>query len=72
MKKVIVSSSKLGINCWSPQRYLGECGTCDRVMYCTIPEAHEGRIVLVKMRLEKKKAEYKKALAELNKLNEKE
>lgn len=37
MKCVVVSSSKLGLNCWLPYRFIG-CFLCDRYLTCRYPE----------------------------------
>ncbi len=34
MSVVVVSSSQLGIRCWSPRRFLHACFKCKRYLYC--------------------------------------
>jgi len=47
MKVAIVSSKNLGLDCWSPKRFLGSCDQCDKVMRCKLPEARAGKIKLL-------------------------
>lgn len=38
MRAVTVSSSQLGINCWSAKRFTNTCHRCDRYDRCRYPE----------------------------------
>ena len=46
MKYKIITSSELEIDCWSTLRIFNKCHECNRVAYCKLPEAHNGRIIL--------------------------
>lgn len=38
MKSVVVKSSELGINCWSPLRFVKQCFKCYKYDRCKHPE----------------------------------
>lgn len=38
MKVAVVSSSSLGVNCWSAARFNNGCHTCSRYETCKYPE----------------------------------
>ncbi|MBO9428312.1 hypothetical protein [Sulfitobacter sp. R18_1] len=66
MKVAVVSSSSLGVNCWSAARFNNGCHTCSRYESCKYPERvanQEYDQVLEDAREAKKKADalYEKA-----------
>ena len=46
MKYKIITSSELGMDCWSAKRFTDGCHECDRVKQCKLPEAAKGRVRL--------------------------
>lgn len=68
MKTAIIKASQLGLDCWSPNRFVGSCDTCSRVMRCKLPEAREGRVKLLNKRIEKARLAWKKVKAEKTKI----
>ena len=38
MKIAVVKVSDLGVNCWLPLRFVGECHKCQRYDHCKYPE----------------------------------
>lgn len=52
MKHKIIMLSELGVECWSANRFFDKCYACDKVAYCKLPEAHEGRITLAENKVE--------------------
>ena len=46
MQHKIIMSSGLGTDCWSTLKFFNKCHECNRVAYCKLPEAKEGRVIL--------------------------
>lgn len=59
MKCAVIMSSELGLECWSPLRFTGNCHECPKCdghggrnkVPCRLPQAKRGRVILTRQKL---------------------
>lgn len=64
----VVTIGKIDIQCLSALCYTGQCQDCDRVQWCKLPEAHDGRLWLAAYKVAHRAEDLITALGELNEL----